>query len=207
VARVHSAREIEVKLRVPSAAEARRMLERAGFRRRRARVHETNCIYDTAGLKLRRADTVLRLRKAGSNSILTYKGPAARGRYKSREELELEIGSPEIMAEILKRLGFEQVFCYEKFRTEYSRPGKSGIAMLDETPIGCFVELEGAPDWIDSAAEDLGFSPADYIVKSYGALYRDFCDANQGVPGDMVFRASAPGRRRAARRSGGLALR
>jgi len=59
---------------------------------------------------------------------------------------------------------------------------------LDVTPIGVFVELEGSPRVIDRAARLLGWGPADYITKSYRALYLDAC-RHRGLPArDMVFR-------------------
>lgn len=59
--------------------------------------------------------------------------------------------------------------------------------MIDETPIGVFIELEGEPDWIDACAALLGFTPLHYITDSYGALYFAWC-AEQGVePSHMEF--------------------
>ena len=43
--------------------------------------------------------------------------------------------------------------------------------MLDETPIGVWAELEGAPEWIDSMLERLEV-PADRCsTDSYGTLF------------------------------------
>ena len=46
---------------------------------------------------------------------------------------------------------------------------------MDETPIGVYLELEGEGAWIDKVALQMGFSPAEYILKSYGTLYREHC--------------------------------
>ena len=43
---------------------------------------------------LRRSGRLLRVREAGRLGILTYKGPAAIGKYKDREELEVEVSDP-----------------------------------------------------------------------------------------------------------------
>ena len=88
----------------------------------------------------------------------------------------------------LKGLGYEPVFRYEKYRTEFTRPGHAGAVMLDETPIGDYLELEGSPRWIERTARALGKSPAEFITASYGALYREHCQARGAVPGNMVFR-------------------
>ena len=65
--------------------------------------------------------------------------------------------------------------------------GLGSVVMLDQTPIGDFLELEGAPRWIDRTARTLGFSSADYITASYGRLYLDYCVENGVEPGNMVF--------------------
>ena len=82
---------------------------------------------------------------------------------------------------IVERLGYRRVFRYEKYRTEFHQPRRAGVAMLDETPVGVFLELEGTPHWIDRTARRLGFQESDYITASYGRVYLDWCAAN-GMP-------------------------
>jgi adenylate cyclase class 2 len=118
---------------------------------------------------------MVRVREAGRHGLLTYKGPEAIGKYKDREELEVEVSDPHKMGEMLARLDFVPKFRYEKFRAEYCRPGEAGAAMLDETPIGVYLELEGAPGWIDRNARRLGFAESDYSTASYLGLYADYC--------------------------------
>jgi len=65
----------------------------------------------------------------------------------------------------------------------------SGKVMLDETPIGNFIEIEGAPRWIDRTARLLGFSTDDYITRSYGYLYLAYCRERRIRPKDMLFTA------------------
>ena len=118
---------------------------------------------------------MLRVREAGPLGILTYKGTEVAGKYKDREELEVEVSDPRRLTEMLAHLDFIPTFRYEKFRTEYRRPGEAGVATLDETPIGVYLELEGAPGWIDRSARRLGFAESDYSTASYGGLYGDYC--------------------------------
>ncbi len=185
---VRSNREIEIKLRVADARAARGLLETAGFSVCRRRVFEDNVILDTPDLAVRNRGSLLRVRAAEAKLTLTYKGPAAiGGRHKSREELEIEISDAGTALAILENLGFHCVFRYQKYRTEYSQPRARGVITLDETPIGCYLEVEGLPRWIDRTARKLGFSEADYIIVSYGELYFQFC-AERGIkPADMVF--------------------
>jgi adenylate cyclase class 2 len=186
-----SSREIEIKLRIEDAAEGRRRLERAGFQIAASRVFEANLVFDTQDGRLRTAGALLRVRQAGQRSLLTFKGPAVHGRHKSREELEIELSDASVAAEILSRLGFQPVFRYEKYRTEFCHPDQAGLVTLDETPIGHFLELEGRPDWIDQTAGRLGFTEPDYITASYGSLYAEYCRTHPVAPAEMVFRDGA----------------
>jgi len=183
----HSNRETEIKLPVRDASTARRMLRAAGFRVSRRRVFEANTVFDTPEKALRVSGRVLRIRQAGKRAILTYKGKAGPARYKSREELEVAVTGASDTAAILERLGFVPMFRYEKFRTELEQPGHRGMATIDETPIGTYLELEGAPRWIDRTARALGFGPPDYITASYGRLYLEWCAREGREPSHMVF--------------------
>ena len=178
--------EIEIKLALGNLQDGKRRLRAAGFRVAKRRVFEENTLFDTPGLKLRRAQTLLRVRQAGPSFKITYKGRPVESKMKSREELETSIESAQTMSAILERLGLRPIFRYQKYRTELrQRPG--GSATLDETPIGAYLELEGDPHWIRRAARTLGFSAKDYITDSYGKLYLDWCRKRRIKPGDMVF--------------------
>jgi adenylate cyclase, class 2 len=180
--------ETEIKLPVRDARSARRLLRSAGFRVSHRRVFEANTVFDTPKLTLRKSGRLLRVRVAGRRATLTYKGAAQPGKHKSREELEIDLPGAQPMSRILDRLDFRPTFRYEKYRTEFEQPGRKGVAVLDETPIGVYLELEGAPEWIDRAAKRLGYSEDDYILDSYGGLYLAWCKARRCKPGDMVFR-------------------
>jgi adenylate cyclase class 2 len=183
----HGANETEIKLAVESTQAARRLLRAAAFTVSRRRVFESNVIFDTPKLALRQADTLLRVRTAGGLATVTYKGRPAVARHKSREELELEIADAATMGAIIDRLGLSPVFRYEKYRTEYRQSRGAGVAMLDETPVGVYLELEGEPRWIDRTARQLGFSERDYVVSSYARLYLEWCRRKRAKPADMLF--------------------
>lgn len=169
--------EIEIKLRVSSVTAGRRMLRRAGFRVRRRRLFESNVVYDTPDHALRRESKLLRLRQAGRQTLLTYKGPPLPGKHKAREEIEVRLPEAAAFEQILGRLGMEPCFRYEKYRTEYSRTGDAGVATVDETPIGIYIELEGPPAWIDATATQLGYGESDYITASYARLFQEFASS------------------------------
>jgi adenylate cyclase class 2 len=179
--------EIEIKLAVQDARSARRRLREAGFVVSRPRVFEANTIFDTPELSLRASSRLLRIRQAGRVATVTYKGVPDAGKYKSREELETRIDNAAAMMAMVERLGYHRVFRYEKYRTEFHQPRRSGVATLDETPVGVYLELEGTPHWIDLIARRLGFRESDYITASYARVYLDWCAAKGCEPGDMTF--------------------
>ncbi len=179
-------REVEIKLRAEGADEALRRLGSAGFRLVSPRIHEINAVYDTPEQRLRRSGMLLRLRTAGGRSLLTFKGRAETGKHKSRPETEVSVSDAPAMAAILEHLGFEVAFRYEKYRSEFEQPGGEGRAMLDETPAGVFIELEGPPDWIDRTAHRLGFQETDYLTASYSQLHSRSAAARSGQR-DMLF--------------------
>jgi len=179
--------ETEIKLRLVRAAAIRRLLGRLGFEVAKPRVFEINLVFDTSSGALQREQKLLRLRQARGVNTMTFKGPPVKSRHKSREEVESEFADMASMRRILEGLGFLPVFRYEKYRTEYQGASRGGVVMLDRTPIGDFLELEGGARWIDRTARALGFSPADYITVSYGRLYLEHCEAKGVEPGNMVF--------------------
>lgn len=179
--------ETEIKLAVRDARSARQRLRAAGFAVSRRRIFEVNLVFDSADSSLRQSSRLLRLRQAGTTNTLAYKGAPSGGKHKSREELEVEVADVDSMAEIVARLGYRQVFRYEKFRTEFRQPLRAGVATVDETPIGVFLELEGTPHWIDRTARTLAFDEDAYITASYGRLYLEWCRAHEIAPSNMIF--------------------
>jgi adenylate cyclase class 2 len=183
----HSPTETEIKLAMPGVRTARELLRAAGFTVSRRRVFESNLIFDTPSLTLRRAGMLLRLRQAGGLVTVTYKGKPSVGKHKSREELELSVADPAAMDAIFERLGYRPVFRYQKYRTEYRLQRGAGMATLDETPVGTYLELEGSPAWIDRLARRMGFDERDYITASYARLYLEWCRKKRVKPSNMVF--------------------
>ena len=182
--------EIEIKLRLPDKLEKiRRALREQGFRVSHHRAHEYNVLLDTVKHALRSRGKLIRLRRIGAHAVLTYKGPAEQGRYKKRHEIEVELPDTFGLEQILNEIGYHPIFRYEKFRTEFAKGPTNGKVLLDETPIGNFLEIEGSPRWIDRTAKVLGFSTADYITRSYGYLYLAYCRERRIAPGNMLFTA------------------
>ncbi|MBV8206673.1 MAG: class IV adenylate cyclase [Acidobacteria bacterium] len=163
--------ETEIKFRIRDLSALPPLLRRCGFREETPRTKEVNELYDLPGQALRKRGALLRLRQYGERWVLTYKEgrPKPEERHKSRREIETVIAEGSAMEGILQALGYEVIFRYEKFRSEWS--DGVGHVVIDETPIGNFAEIEGSPEWIDATAARLGVSPGEYITRSYADLW------------------------------------
>ena len=179
--------ETEVKIRIGDAAEVVNRIRQAGFQISVDRLFEANTLYDKPDRALRQSEMLLRLRQAGDKHLVTWKGKGQPGPHKARPEIETTLGSSERLGQIFEQLGFERVFRYEKYRTEFRQPGVDGVITVDETPIGNFLELEGPGDWIDTTARQLGFTEKQYVLESYGRLYLEDCERRGLKPANMTF--------------------
>ena len=189
-----------------------------------SKVHEENVIFDTPQGGLAKHGQLLRIRtetpelrgksktaaEPKQRVVLTFKQPMVQtpvaelessfyGSYKIREEIELEVTDPGNLTRIFEGLGMSGWFRYEKYRTTFRLPdskawAKGLLIELDETPIGTFVELEGPAAAIDRAAEELGFTKHDYVLKNYLRLYMEDCRRKGEEPRHMVF----PNRKRSS---------
>ena len=156
---------------------------------------EDNFLLDMGGHELSSQLAALRIRKTdpGRGSITLKEMPgedAPISQFKSRIEFETSVDDPDIMLEIFERLGFRCWFRYQKYRTVYRAElpsGRSLDVMIDETPIGNFVELEGEEDAVSEALRTLNVSKNEYILESYLALQIERC-SDEGRPlSDLVF--------------------
>lgn len=177
-------REVEVKLRFSSTREARSRIEETGATVRDPRHFEDNILYEDAARSFKPSGRLLRVRRVDDRGTLTFKAkPRDDSRYKVREEIETPVADPAALARILERIGLSPVYRYQKYRTVFD--GGDGLQVcLDETPLGCFVELEGTPAAIDAFATRIGCGVQDYIRSTY----RELQEAAGGEhAGDMVF--------------------
>jgi len=138
------------------------------------------------GQELRRKGELLRLRQYGKKCILTHKGKGIPGPYKSRTELETGVSDGPQMDSILRALGYQPNFIYEKFRSEWG--DGQGHVVLDHTPIGDVAEIEGDSIWIDRTAQALGVATTDYITKSYIELFFEWKRKTNRKAENMTFR-------------------
>ena len=144
---------------------------------------ETNWVLDRGGDLMGRGE-LLRVRSQGAHARLTFKGPARfEEGTKIRSEREVGVDDYESVIEILRALGFEVSRRYEKFRETWRLGGV--LVCLDHTPIGDFVEFEGA--MADQVAKRFRFLSAEAERANYLELYEAYRQDHPEAPEDMIF--------------------
>jgi adenylate cyclase, class 2 len=182
-----SNKEVEIKFRVDNVRALAARLRAAGFQQVTPRTREQNTLYDLPGRVLQKRGDVLRLRRYGNEWLLTHKSKTTAGRHKSRIEIETKISDGVKLDKILRSLGYEPAFRYEKFRAEWS--DGLGHVVVDETPIGSYGEIEGPARWIDRTAELIGIDRTSYITQSYVELFFAWKKQSQSPALEMTFQA------------------
>jgi adenylate cyclase class 2 len=182
--------EIEIKFGIDNVRALNRRLRHSGFRLLTPRTHEMNTLYDLPSQLLRKRGELLRLRKYGSEWVLTHKAKGKAGRHKTRVENETRVADGAKMEAILRALGFAPSFRYEKFRAEWS--DGQGHVVVDQTPIGNFGEIEGPTRWIDRTAQVLQIQRSDYITATYTELFFEWKTQTASPASEMIFKLICP---------------
>jgi len=183
--------EIEVKL----ACDDLDRLRKAGYELKldKPRHFEDNWLLDFEDQSIFKQGAALRVRMVDGSGTVTYKGivkETPESPLKVREEIETNVTDPQKMIELFERLGFRRSFRYQKYRTGYrvTQDGAEFKVVLDETPMGRFIEIEGDEANVLKALEAAGFSTNEIIRQSYPELQEARCKA-RGVPlEDLVFK-------------------
>lgn len=107
----------------------------------RGQDNEENIIYSSD--KLVEENAVLRVRRIGERTLLTFKKrlPAISD-IKHQLEEETEVADAEVLMRILAHLGIAPRLIYEKRRRTWRF--RSVDVMIDELPFGLYMEIEGA---------------------------------------------------------------
>ncbi len=175
--------EREIKIQVTDLDDLRQRLIELEAERSSPLAFEDNWLWDRDG-ELAGRGCILRLREDRNGNRLTFKGKAAfDGNTKVREEYETRVKEIEPLQGILKALGYQPVYRYQKRREEWQLGGIT-IA-LDHTPIGDFAEFEGAG--AEKVAERCGLDAATAERRSYPEIYSDHRREHPDAPRDMVF--------------------
>lgn len=141
-------------------------------------VFEENYLHRGGKLDDRRA--VLRLRKVGNTSLLTYKESIRNDTdVKHRIEFETEVSDVDAMEKIIGMLGYRLSIVYEKRRRTWHL-GNAEI-VLDELPFGLFMEIEGSRKAIAQVERLLGIENLKAEIRGYPRLTAKYGKPRRGV--------------------------
>jgi adenylate cyclase class IV len=152
-------REVELKSVVDDVARRRATVEAAGGTLTYAG-HLLDRRYDTANGSLAARDHVLRLRvyrnPEKTRAELDWKGPTgSEDGYKVREELGVHLAEPEVLADILERLGYVVTIEIDREIAQYDLGGAT-VRFEHYPRLDDLVEVEGTPEQIERAIAALG---------------------------------------------------
>ena len=146
---------------------------------------------DTNEGRLKNEHSALRIRFVDGRGLITFKGLSNEAStFKAREELETHTDEPAQMLAIFERLGYHPFFRYQKYRTVYKlalENNKSLKVMVDETPMGNFLELEGTEDAVKQVVSTLKLTPKGYITSTYIGMQAERCRAAGHPLEDLIF--------------------
>ncbi len=139
---------------------------------------EENILFSSAGLLEKQA--VLRLRRIGERTILTYKQKIP-GKTDAKHHLEheTEVSDFDEIAEIIGNLGFRRSLVYEKRRRTWTF--RQVEIVLDVLPFGDYMEIEGSLAAIAEAEMFLGAEDFEVEPETYPNLTRRFGKQNGEV--------------------------
>jgi len=158
-------REVELKSVVDDVAARRAQLEAAGGRL----VYTGRLVdarYDLPDHSMSMRDHVLRERtyedETGRRAHLDWKGETRyESGFKVREEVSTQVIDPDVLAEILGKLGFVVTVEIEREIAQYELDGAT--VRFEEYPdMDPLVEVEGSPDAIERAVKALGLSRSGF---------------------------------------------
>jgi adenylate cyclase class 2 len=141
---------LEIEQKFASADFAAIEKQLSEWQARRGEEHsEVDHYFNAPDRDFARTDEAFRLRRIGSASFLTYKGPKQPGAVKVRTELEIPLRDGDETAEqfmqLLVHLGYRPVAVVRKHRRHFhlTRGGFALIVCLDEVEqLGRFAEVE-----------------------------------------------------------------
>jgi len=171
--------EIEAKLKVDSLESVIEKLNRLGAQFKTV-AHQGDIYFDNSLCELVASDCCLRLRSEvdlgepeKKETVLCYKGAKNEGKYKSREEIETCLESPENLIEILARLGYKKVLTVEKERQLWLLD--DCFVCLDSLElIGCFVEIEGpSQESVSNVVKKLQLENIEHETRSYACMIEE----------------------------------
>jgi adenylate cyclase class 2 len=177
--------EIEVKFHLPEVDSARKRILAMGATRS-GRFPETNIRFEDGARSLQTQGILLRLRKDHRTTLtLKSRPPEPDKDFKVHRELEVQVDDFDTCRAILEGLGFHAEQIYEKWRETFS-VGNTKL-LIDTTPYGVLLEIEGQRSDIRNIADQLGLKWEERILLNYLEIF-EIVRQEESLPfNDMTF--------------------
>jgi adenylate cyclase class 2 len=134
---------------------------------RLGREFEDNTLYRHPAID--RQTSVLRVRRIGERTILTFKQQlptSTSAKYRREEETEVE--NYAALAAVLQVLGCVPAVVYEKYRETWQF--REAEIVIDELPFGWFMEIEGSEEVIEEVEQLLSIEGLTVETATYPQL-------------------------------------
>ncbi len=171
--------EIEAKFQLDETQSLEAKLAAVGATRGHT-VIERNTYFDTPQGSLAGQGGGLRLRverqEGGpqQKNIITYKGPLMPGKFKSRQEIEVQVNDADTAVQLLNALGYVARLSFEKRRGKWELDGCEVV--IDTLPhLGHFTEIEGPSEQaVQAVRGKLGLEGLEVIRRGYASLLAQY---------------------------------
>ncbi len=182
---MHGLVEIEVKFHVPEADSMRELILGTNATSC-GRVFETNIRFEDGAKSLKAQDMLLRLRRNDQVTLTFKSAPAQPDKdFKINREFEVKVDDFGVCRAILEGLGFRAEQIYEKWRETFAL--KDTKLLIDTTPYGVLLEIEGQKGDIRNIAERLGLKWEQRILLNYLEIF-EIVRREEDLPfNDMTF--------------------
>tara|TARA_Y100000310_G_scaffold325742_1_gene389720 strand:+ start:15605 stop:16102 length:498 start_codon:yes stop_codon:yes gene_type:complete len=122
--------------------------------------NQENIIYDFG-------ESALRIRAEKGRTIITYKGPLEKSKFKSREEIEFSVNAnPGKVARFFSMLDLQETLVYKKQRANYKLNGCTiSLDILENN--SHYIEIEGSETDIEKTIQALGLTDKPIEKRSY----------------------------------------
>jgi adenylate cyclase class 2 len=127
-------------------------------------------------------NAVLRIRKTGDKTLLTYKekvGIGVESEFKHKIEFETTVADVEATENIIEKLGYRLSVVYEKHRKAWHLGNVEVV--LDELPFGLYMEIEGSMEDILLVEKQIGADKLEPEVRGYPRLTAKYGKQINGV--------------------------
>lgn len=174
--------EIEVKFFLPEVHAIRDRILAVGATFT-GKHFESNTCFENEARSFKEQDMLLRLRKDDKNRLTVKMPPPDTDKaFKIYREMEVEVDDFDTCKAILENLGFHPHQTYEKWRETFVL-GNTKL-LIDTTPYGVFLEIEGLKPDISDLANRLDLKWKERILLNYLAIFEilrqeenlPFCD-------------------------------